>query len=156
MPWRNPSPNIRSMDTALLYTGTVLFEGTNLSEGRGTALPFQLVGAGWLTDAGAIARELNGKRIPGVVFDSALVTVDSGQKWGGQQIPMIAIAVSERDDVQPHRVGLELLRAIYHRHPRDFQWRTSMSSSSTSRMWAREPTRSSGQWLSWRRGRSAP
>lgn len=123
VPWRNPSPNIRSVDAALLYSGTVFFEGTNLSEGRGTALPFQLVGAAWLTDAGDLARELNAKRIPGVVFDSTLVTVEAGQKWGGQRIPMIAIAVADRDAVLPHRVGLEMLRAIYRRHPQDFRWR---------------------------------
>lgn len=123
LPWRNPSPNIRSADAALLFSGTVLVEGTNLSEGRGTALPFQLIGAGWLHDAGAIARELNSKRIPGVVFDSTLVTVEDGQKWGGKRIPMIAIAVSDRNAVVPHRVGLELLRAIYVRHKGEFQWR---------------------------------
>ena len=124
LPWRNPSPNMRSPDAALLYTGTVFFEGTNLSEGRGTPRPFQLVGAGWLRDAGEIARELNARRIPGVVFDSALVTVDSGQKWGGQNIPMISVAVSDRDAVQPYRVGLEMLRAVYRRHKGEFQWRT--------------------------------
>ena len=123
LPWRNPSPNIRTPDAALLYTGTVVFEGTNLSEGRGTAFPFQLIGAGWLNDAGAIARELNRRRIPGVVFDSTIVTVEEGQKWGGQRIPMIAIAVSDRTEVRPYRIGLELLREIYQRHKGEFQWR---------------------------------
>ena len=123
LPWRNPSPNIRSVDGALLFPGTVLFEGTNLSEGRGTPLPFQLVGAAWLTDAGAIARELNARRIPGVVFDSTLVTVEPGQKWGGRQIPMLAVAVSDRDAVRTDRVALEMLRAIYNRHKGEFQWR---------------------------------
>jgi uncharacterized protein YbbC (DUF1343 family) len=123
LPGKNPSPNIRSVDAALLYTGTVYFEGTNLSEGRGTPLPFQLIGAGWLTDAGAIARQLNSRRIPGVVFDSTLVTVEPGQKWGGQRIPMIAMAVSDRDILEPQLVALTLLRAIYERHPGDFEWR---------------------------------
>lgn len=125
LPWRGPSPNIRTPDAALLYSGMVFFEGTNLSEGRGTALPFQLVGAGWLHDAGEIVKELNAKRIPGVVFDSTLVTVEAGQKWGGKRIPMIAVAVSDRDAVVPVRVGLELLRAIYRRHTGEFQWRVS-------------------------------
>ncbi len=125
LPWQNPSPNIRSPDAALLYTGTVLFEGTNLSEGRGTSIPFQLVGAGWLHDAGAIARELNSQRIPGVVFDSTRVTVEAGQKWGGQRIPMIAVVVSDREAVQPYRVGLAMLRAIYSRHKGEFQWRVA-------------------------------
>ncbi len=124
LPWRNPSPNIRSPDAALLYPGTVFFEGTNLSEGRGTARPFQLVGAAWLTDAGAIARELNAMRLPGVVFDSTLVTVEAGQKWGGRRIPMLAIAVSDRNTVRADRVALAMLRAIYARHKGEFQWRT--------------------------------
>jgi uncharacterized protein YbbC (DUF1343 family) len=124
IPWRNPSPNIRSVDAAILYTGTVFFEGTNLSEGRGTPNPFQLIGAGWLTDAGAIAKELNAHRIPGVSFDSTIVTVEQGQKWGGHRIPMIAVAVTDRNAVQSYRVGLEMLRAIYIRHKGEFQWRT--------------------------------
>ena len=125
IPWRNPSPNIRSADAALLYTGTVFFEGTNLSEGRGTPRPFQLIGAGWLKDAAEIARELNARRIPGVTFDTTSVAVEAGQKWGGHRIPMITVAVSDRNAVQSFRVGLEMLRAIYHRHKGEFQWRTS-------------------------------
>ena len=125
IPWRNPSPNIRSVDAAILYTGTVFFEGTNLSEGRGTPRPFQLIGAAWLTDAGAIAKELNARGIPGVSFDSTSVTVEQGQKWGGHRIPMIAVAVTDRNAVQSYRVGLEMLRAIYVRHKGEFQWRTA-------------------------------
>ncbi len=121
--WINPSPNIRSGDAALLYTGTALFEGTNLSEGRGTPTPFQMIGAGWLTDAGAIARELNKKGIPGVVFDSTSQLVEKGQKWGGETIPVILVVVSDREKVNPTQVGLEMLRAIYVRHRADFKWR---------------------------------
>lgn len=124
LPWRNPSPNIRSGEAAVLYTGTVFFEGTNLSEGRGTPSPFQLVGAGWLDDAGEIARELNERRIPGVAFDTTSVMVEAGQKWAGHRIPMIRVAVTERDSVKSFRVGLEMLRAIYRRHKGEFQWRT--------------------------------
>ena len=123
LPWHNPSPNIRSVDAAVLYTGTVFFEGTTLSEGRGSPAPFQLVGAGWLHDAGAIAKELNERRIPGVTFDSTLVTIEAGQKWGGHRIPMISVAVSDRNAVQAYRVGIEMLRAIYQRHKGEFQWR---------------------------------
>lgn len=124
LPWRNPSPNIRSLDAAILFPGVVYFEGTNLSEGRGTPLPFQLVGAAWLTDAGAIARELNARRLPGVVFDSTLVTVEAGQKWGGRRIPMLAVAVADRDALRADQVALEMLRTIYVRHRGEFQWRT--------------------------------
>ncbi len=122
-PWGNPSPNLRTLDAALLYTGTVFFEGTNVTEGRGTSMPFQLVGASWLTDAGQIVRELNRKRIPGVVFDSTSITMEKGFKFPEQRIPVIVIAVSKRDLVRPHVVGLHLLRAIYAKHPTDFVWR---------------------------------
>ncbi len=125
LPWRNPSPNLRSLDAALLYTGTVFFEGTNLSEGRGTPRPFQLIGAGWLKDAGEIARELNNRRLPGVAFDSTTVTVERGMKWGGQTIPMISVTVTDRNAVLPYRVGIEMLRAIYRRHKGEFQWRVT-------------------------------
>lgn len=123
LPWRNPSPNIKSVDGALLYTGTVVFEATNLSEGRGTPSPFQLIGASWLHDAGEIARDLNSRGIPGVSFDSTLVTIEEGQKWGGHRIPMIAVAVTDRAAVQPYRVGLAMLRAVYVRHKGEFQWK---------------------------------
>ncbi|MGQ0539224.1 MAG: exo-beta-N-acetylmuramidase NamZ family protein [Gemmatimonadaceae bacterium] len=122
--WVNPSPNIRSLDAALLYTGTVFFEGTNLSEGRGTDAPFQLIGAGWLNDAGLIARELNGLRLAGVHFDSTSRAIEAGYKWGGQTIPMIHVTVTQRDAVQPVAVGMHLLRAMYRRHSEHWQWRS--------------------------------
>jgi uncharacterized protein YbbC (DUF1343 family) len=121
--WINPSPNIRSGDAAVLYPGTVFFEGTNVTEGRGTPMPFQMIGASWLSDAGAIARELNGRKIPGVVFDSTSQTIEAGFKFGGQTIPVIVVVVSDREALKPHVVGLEMLRAIYRRHPREFTWR---------------------------------
>jgi uncharacterized protein YbbC (DUF1343 family) len=123
--WRNPSPNIRTPDAALLYTGTVLFEGTNLSEGRGTSAPFQIIGAPWLTDAGAIAQELNASHIPGVVFDSTSVMVKGGNKFNDERIQAVVVAVSDRDLVRPHVVALHMLRAIYRRHQSEFQWNKS-------------------------------
>ncbi|MDQ3997606.1 MAG: DUF1343 domain-containing protein, partial [Gemmatimonadota bacterium] len=84
IPWVNPSPNMRSLEAALLYTGTVFFEATNLNEGRGTDRPFHVVGASWLSDAGAIARELNAKQLPGVRFDSTSRTIAAGAKFAGQ------------------------------------------------------------------------
>jgi uncharacterized protein YbbC (DUF1343 family) len=125
LPWVNPSPNIRDPETALLYPGTVFFEATNLSEGRGTDRPLRLVGAAWLHDAGAIARELNAKRLPGVRFDSTSRTVAAGQKWGGRRIPMIEVRVTARDSVRPVDVGAHMLRAIYKRHPREWRWRAN-------------------------------
>jgi uncharacterized protein YbbC (DUF1343 family) len=121
--WVNPSPNLRDMDASLIYTGTVYFEGTNVSEGRGTDEPFRLVGAPWLTDAGAIAAELDAKGIGGVRFDSTSRTIEAGYKFGGQTIPMLHVTVTDRDKVNAAAVGLQLLRAIYARHPKEFEWR---------------------------------
>ena len=125
LPWVNPSPNIRDADAALLYTGTVLFEATNVSEGRGTDAPFKLVGAPWLTDAGAIARTLNARGLPGVRFDSTSRTIarGTGAKFAGQTIPMIRVTVTNRDSVRPVELGAHMLREIYRRHPREFRWR---------------------------------
>lgn len=125
LPWIAPSPNLRTVDAALLYPGTVLVEGSNLSEGRGTDAPFQLVGAPWLTDAGEIARILT--RLPkytrGVTFDSVSRTIAAGQKFAGQTIPMIRITVTERDSVNAVRVGAALLSIIHAKHPRELVWR---------------------------------
>jgi uncharacterized protein YbbC (DUF1343 family) len=123
IPWVNPSPNMRSVDAALLYPGTVFFEATNVSEGRGTDRPFHLIGASWLTDAGAIARELNAKGLPGVRFDSTSRTIAPGAKFAGQTIPMIEIAITDRNAVRSPELGAYMLRAIYRRHPREFTWR---------------------------------
>jgi uncharacterized protein YbbC (DUF1343 family) len=122
--WINPSPNIRSGDAALLYTGTVFFEGTNVNEGRGMMMPFQMIGAPWLA-AGELARELNAKRIPGVVFDSTAQRVEAGFKFGGETVQVLMVVVSDRELVKPHLVGLNMLRAIYKRHTAEFKWRES-------------------------------
>ena len=136
LPWVNPSPNLRDMDATLLFPGTVYFEATNVTEGRGTDQPFRLVGASWLTDAGAIAAELNAKKIPGVRFDSTSRTIEASYKFGGQTIPMVHLTVTNRDSVNSAAVGLHMLRAIYARHPADFQWRADRMDrlASSSRM----------------------
>jgi len=124
LPWANPSPNLRDMDATILYTGTVFFEGTNATEGRGTDKPFKMVGAKWLTDAGAIVQELNAKGLPGVRFDSTSRTIEQGFKFGGETIPMIELTVTDRNAIKPVEVGAHMLRAIYKRHVKDWQWRT--------------------------------
>ena len=139
LPWLAPSPNLRTLDAALLYSGIVLIEGTNMSEGRGTEAPFQLVGAPWLTDAGDIAA-LMGKSsgIHGVRFDSVSRTIAAGQKHAGATIPMIRITVSTRDSVDPVRLGVELLLTIRRRHPTELVLRDAfldkLSGSSALRL----------------------
>lgn len=121
--WVNPSPNLRDLEAALLYTGTVFFEATNLSVGRGTDSPFKLIGAPWLAHAGTIARELNARNLPGVRFDSTSRRIEAGHPWAGQTIPMIRLSVTDRDSVRSVAMGAHLLREIYRRHARDFRWR---------------------------------
>ncbi len=123
LPWVVPSPNLRTLDAAILYTGTVFVEGTNLSEGRGTDAPFQLVGAPWLTDAGAIVEALQARRMPGVRFDTVTRTIAAGQKHAGLTIPMVRITITDRNTIDPVQVGLTLLSAIRRRHAKDLVWR---------------------------------
>jgi uncharacterized protein YbbC (DUF1343 family) len=127
LPRVNPSPNLRSLEAELLYPGTVFFEGTTATEGRGTDAPFTLIGAAWMKDNAAIAAELNGLRLPGVRFDTATRTIEAGySKFGGQTIPMIRVRVTDRNAVRPVEVGIRMLRAIYARHTTDFTWRPSI------------------------------
>jgi uncharacterized protein YbbC (DUF1343 family) len=123
IPRVNPSPNLRNLDAELLYPGTVFFEGTTATEGRGTEDPFTLIGASWMTDNVAIANELNALKMPGVQFDTATRTIETGYKFGGQTIPMVKIRVTDRNAVRSVEVGARMLRAIYARHTTDFKWR---------------------------------
>ena len=123
IPWINPSPNLRNVEAELLYPGTVFFEGTSATEGRGTDDPFTLIGASWMTDNAAIAKELNARRMPGVRFDTATRTIEPGYKFAGQTIPMIKVRVTNRNAVRPVELGVRMLRAIYARHQKDFTWR---------------------------------
>jgi uncharacterized protein YbbC (DUF1343 family) len=123
VPWINQSPNIRDEETALLYPGTVFFEATNLSEGRGTTAPLKQVGAPWLTDAPAIASEMNALAIPGIRFEARRAFVKKGDKWGEQTIPVVRLHVVNHDSAQPVDAAVRLMRAIYRRHPREWQWR---------------------------------
>ena len=123
IPRVNPSPNLRTLDAELLYPGTVFFEGTTATEGRGTDAPFTLIGAAWMTDNAAIAAELNALKLPGVRFDAATRTIEMGYKFAGQTIPMIKVNITDRNSVRPVEVGIRMLRSLYARHTTDFKWR---------------------------------
>ncbi|MGH7620594.1 MAG: exo-beta-N-acetylmuramidase NamZ family protein [Gemmatimonadaceae bacterium] len=126
IPWLNPSPNLRTLDAELLYPGTVFFEGTSATEGRGTDAPFTLIGASWLTDNRAVAAELNGLKLPGVHFDTATRTIEAGYKFGGETIPMIQVRVTDRNAVRPVELGIRMLEVFHARHPKEFQWKASI------------------------------
>lgn len=109
LPFVPMSPNTTGPDMAFLYGGTCLVEGTNLSEGRGTAKPFEWVGAPWV-DGAALARELNGRGLPGVrarpVFFTPLASKHAGQRCQGVQLHVL-----DRGALRPVALGLHLLDA---------------------------------------------
>jgi uncharacterized protein YbbC (DUF1343 family) len=122
LPWVNPSPNLRSLAALTSYPGSVYFEGTNLTEGRGTERPFEQIGAPWL-DAREVARVMNERRLPGVRFEAITMTVaPTAAKYKGQSIPAIRFAVTDRRAYRPVRTSLLLIDEIRRRHPRDFAW----------------------------------
>ncbi|HEX3557831.1 MAG TPA: exo-beta-N-acetylmuramidase NamZ domain-containing protein [Pyrinomonadaceae bacterium] len=117
--WVNPSPNMRSLTEAMLYPGIGLLETTNLSVGRGTDTPFELVGAPWL-DGRELARYLNVRGLAGVRFVSVRFTprasVFKEQECGGVQI-----AVTDRARFRPVRTGLEIAVALRRLYPQDWK-----------------------------------
>jgi len=120
LPWVPPTPSMVSADTALVYVGTCLIEGTNLSEGRGTLLPFHWVGAPWL-DAPRIAEEMNARRLPGVLF-SATSFLPHHDKYEGCVCQAVHVHVLNRDEFRPFASAALLLESIKRLHPDRFAW----------------------------------
>src|SRR5687768_1194173 len=122
LPWTNPSPNLRSLAALTSYPGTVYFEGTNLTEGRGTDRPFEQIGAPWLNTK-EVVRVMNDRRLPGIRFEATTLSVEpTAAKHKGQRIPAIRFAVTDRRAYRPVRMSLLLIDEIRRRHPRDFAW----------------------------------
>jgi uncharacterized protein YbbC (DUF1343 family)/CubicO group peptidase (beta-lactamase class C family) len=118
LPWVNPSPNIRSVTQALLYTGVGLLEGTNVSVGRGTDAPFELVGAPWI-DGRSLAEAMNARRLAGVHFVAATFA-PSADRYAGEQVGGVRIVVTDREAIRPVTVGLALARELRDRYPTEF------------------------------------
>jgi len=116
LPWVNPSPNIRSPLEALLYSGIGLLEATNVSVGRGTDTPFEVVGAPWITNPQELADGLNHKRLTGVRFEPARFTPTSSV-YAGQSVAGVRLTVLDRDALRPVTVGLALGRELADRYP---------------------------------------
>jgi uncharacterized protein YbbC (DUF1343 family) len=123
LPWTNPSPNLRSLAALNNYPGTVYFEGTSLSEGRGTDRPFEQIGAPWL-NAPEVARVMNAKQLPGIRFEAITMPVEpTANKHRGLTIPAIRFAITDRQAYRPVRTAILLIEEIKRQHPADFQWR---------------------------------
>jgi uncharacterized protein YbbC (DUF1343 family) len=121
LPWVMPSPNMPTLDTAIVYPGTVLFEGTMLSEGRGTTRPFELVGAPWI-DAERFAADMNALRLPGA-FCRPAVFEPTFQKHAKQSCGGCQIHVTDRGAFRPVLTGVALIAMFRTSQPRKFEWR---------------------------------
>ncbi len=121
LPFVMPSPNIPTLDSAIVYPGTVLFEGTNASEARGTTRPFELVGAPWV-EAELFAQSMNARQLPGVHFRAA-VFEPTFQKHAKKTCGGCQIHVLDRTTFKPVLTGVALIDAIKAAGPKDFAWR---------------------------------
>ncbi|HVN33147.1 MAG TPA: DUF1343 domain-containing protein [Thermoanaerobaculaceae bacterium] len=121
LPWVAPSPNMPTLLTAMIYPGACLVEGTNLSEGRGTTRPFQLIGAPWL-DAAALARKLAELELPGSAFRQTSFRPEFG-KHAGDVCGGVEWHVTDRALLRPVETGVRLLAQIRALHTEQFSWR---------------------------------
>lgn len=120
LPWVMPSPNLPTVDTALVYPGTALFEGTTMSEGRGTTRPFELVGAPWLRESFATA--LNSRSLPGAAFRPAWF-VPTFQKHEGEPVCGSQLYVTDREAFRPVLTGVTMLEVAHEISGEQFVWR---------------------------------
>src|SRR5437588_7697371 len=121
LPWVPPSPNMPTPDTARVYPGGCLIEGTNLSEGRGTTRPFEWVGAPYL-DGHRYAEALDGLGLPGVRFRPARFT-PTFHTWAGEVSGSVRSHVTDRARFQPFLTGLAVIAVARRLAPRAFRWR---------------------------------
>jgi uncharacterized protein YbbC (DUF1343 family) len=117
-----PSPNMPTVDTALVYPGMCFGEGTNVSEGRGTCRPFEQFGAPWL-DGAEVAATLNGLQLPGVCFRPVAFT-PTFDKHKGVSCEGAFIHVTDREAFLPWRTGVAIFRTVKGLRPKEFQWRS--------------------------------
>jgi uncharacterized protein YbbC (DUF1343 family) len=117
--WVNPSPNMRSLTEATLYPGVGLLETTNLSVGRGTDTPFEVIGAPWL-DGKRLAAVLGARRIAGVTFTPIRFTPASST-FAGERCGGVRFTVTDRDTLRPVALGIEIAVALRDLYPVDWQ-----------------------------------
>ena len=123
LPWVLPSPNMPTLDTATVYPGQVFFEGTNLSEGRGTTRPFEMIGAPWI-DGFDLARKMNRLNLPGVRFRETWFT-PAFSKFQGERCGGLQLHVVDRSLFRPYSVVLHLLRVLMDEYPKRFAFHPS-------------------------------
>jgi uncharacterized protein YbbC (DUF1343 family) len=124
--WTNPSPNLRSQRAAELYTGLGLIETSNISVGRGTDTPFELIGAPWIDgingpDARTFARTLNARLLPGVRFVPVNFTPAAPYPYAGQLCHGVSLMVMDRNALDGPELGLEIASALWKLYPNDYK-----------------------------------
>ena len=117
--WISPSPNLRSVTEATLYPGVALVEGTNVSVGRGTDTPFELLGAPWIK-ARELAQYLNERNLSGVRFIPTSFTPTSSN-YAGQLCAGVNIILLDRNTLDAPELGIELAAALHKLYPQDFK-----------------------------------
>ena len=121
LPWIMPSPNMPTLDTAIVYPGMCLLEGTNISEGRGTTRPFEIFGAPFIK-AENLCSELNKLRLPGAFFREVYFQ-PTFHKFAGELCGGAQLHVTDRDKFQPFATAVEVINCVRKMYPRHFQWK---------------------------------
>jgi uncharacterized protein YbbC (DUF1343 family) len=132
LPWVMPSPNMPTLDTAIVYPGACLIEGTNVSEGRGTTRPFEIVGAPWI-DPDRLAAELEELGLPGVRF-RPLTFEPAFDKFAGVVCGGFQQHVMDRRSYRPLRTGLAILKTLRRFWSSEFAWREPPYEYETERL----------------------
>jgi uncharacterized protein YbbC (DUF1343 family) len=123
LPFIPPSPNLRSLESLFHYPGTCLFEGTNLSVGRGSDAPFQQVGAPWI-DTSSVLTAIRAAALPGVRFSGVQFTprMPGDAKYADTALAGIRLEVTDRSSYDPTATAVHLLSVLRRAHPKDFRW----------------------------------
>jgi len=121
LPWVMPSPNMPTIDTAIVYPGMALLEGTGISEGRGTTRPFEIFGNPGV-DSSALVKALEKEHLSGVTF-RPLHFMPTFQKHQGRLCGGAQIHVTDRNAFLPVLTGVAVIRALYHLYPETFRWK---------------------------------
>ncbi len=132
LPWVLPSPNMPTLDTAVVYPGMCLLEGTNLSEGRGTTRPFEIFGAPFI-DTDIIVKRLTAFKLPGAVF-RPMYFQPTFQKHAGKLCGGAQIHVTSRDKFRPFVTGVAIIKAVHDLYPELFEWKQPPYEYVTDRM----------------------
>ena len=137
--WVPPSPNMPTLTTAILYPGLCLFEGTNMSEGRGTTTPFEYIGAPWC-DGERWTQTLNALRLPGVLFRPVVFTpapVNENTKHARQTCGGVAIHVTDRERFRPVETAIHMLSTLTSEYSDHFGFRTAHFDRLAGNSWLR-------------------